>query len=102
MQINITNKEGPISKILKKITLVFFGIFLTASIFAISSKLISGSWGIILGMAICTGLIFCGFYYIEKNTKLRLITWAMLLTIITIILLMIFVISFISKTLDFQ
>jgi 4-amino-4-deoxy-L-arabinose transferase-like glycosyltransferase len=101
MQINITTKEGPFAKILKKFTLIFFGIFLTSSIFAISTKVL-GEYGLWVGALICAGLIFCGFYYIEKGTRLRLITWTMLITIIFSIILFFIGLGFISSNLDFQ
>jgi len=101
MQINITTKEGPLDKILKKFTLIFFGIFLTMSIFAITTKGL-GTYGILVGALICTGLIFCGFYYIEKGTRLRLITWTMVITIVVALILFLIGLSFISTNLNFQ
>jgi len=102
MQINITNKEGPLAKISRKLTIVFLGIFITASIFSIMTKLLQGSYGIIAGLIICGTLIFCGFYYVKKGTKLRLLTWSILITIITILMIVFIGLSFVSNNLDFQ
>jgi hypothetical protein len=101
MQINITTKEGPAAKVIKKLTLVFFGIFLTSLIFSLSTKFM-GSPGIWLGLLICGLLIFSGFYYIEKGTKTRLIAWTMLLTILIFLIMFIAGISFITGNLNFQ
>jgi len=101
MQINITTKEGPVAKILKKLTLVFFGIFLTSLIFSLSTRL-AGSYGIWLGLLFCGILIFSGFYYKEKKTKTRLIAWTMLLTILIFLILFVAGISLVTGNLNFQ
>lgn len=102
MQINITNKEGPIARISKKLTVVFSGIFLTSIIFSTATTLLPGSYGIIAGLILCGGLIFCGFYYVKKGTRLRLLTWTMLITIVIIILVILIGLSFVSNNLNFQ
>lgn len=81
MEIKVTTKEIRKTSLLSKFTLILFGVFLTSLIFAFTVKLFEDI-GIWLGLLICLGLIFCGFYYTEPKTRLRLITWSMLITII--------------------
>jgi hypothetical protein len=99
MQINITNKESLFSKTLKKLTLVFLGVFITSFIFMFATR-IPGSLGIWLGLLICAGLIFCGFYYVKPHTRLRTITLSMLWTIIICTIVFAFGIFFLSSSLQ--
>ncbi|MFA6917489.1 MAG: hypothetical protein WC285_01465 [Candidatus Gracilibacteria bacterium] len=100
MQITITSKEGPVAKILKKLTVIFFGIFLTSLIFALATSF-AGKYGIWLGLLLCGLLIFGGFYYVGRESRIRIVTWTMLITIIAFIILFIAGISFVTANLDF-
>lgn len=67
--------------LLAKISLLLFGIFLTSLIFALSLRFFKEA-GLWIGLIICVALSFCGFYHIEKGTRLRLITWGLSCTLI--------------------
>ena len=99
MKIKITSKKSSLDKFLAKLSLILFGIFLTSLIFAILIRYF-GETGIYLGLVISIILIFCGFYYIEKGTKLRLVTWVMLITIIALTILFLVGMNFLSKSLE--
>jgi len=86
VKIILTTRKGIIDRILAKLSLILFGILVTAMIFAMCSKYLQ-VWGVWLGILITGGLIFCGFYYIEKGTRLRVIAWSILVTTILILLL---------------
>lgn len=81
MEIKVTTKEIRKTSLLSKFTLILFGVFLTSLIFAFTVKLFEDI-GIWLGLIICSSLIFCGFYYVQPKTRLRLITWSMLITVL--------------------
>ncbi|MFA5948410.1 MAG: hypothetical protein WC806_05615 [Candidatus Gracilibacteria bacterium] len=99
MQIEITTKKGIVDRVLAKLSIVLFGVFLTSMIFAILIKLL-GVYGIYLGILICGTLIFCGFYYIQKGTRLRLMAISMLSTIILITIVFLTALSFIKDSLN--
>lgn len=101
MQINITNKEGHFSRLIKKLTVVFFGIFLTSLIFAVTTTL-SGKYGIIMGLLACGLLIFAGFYYVNKESRLRAVAWTMLVLILIIAVLFFIFNKLILGALDFR
>ena len=67
--------------ILGKISFTLFGVFLTSMIFSTSVKLLNTA-GIWVGFLICGGLVFCGFYYINKGSSLRIVTWGILSTLV--------------------
>ncbi|MFA6992138.1 MAG: hypothetical protein WC269_02545 [Candidatus Gracilibacteria bacterium] len=93
MKIKIKFSEKHIG-IIEKFTLVLIGIFFTSFIFAVTTKL--GAWGVYLGMLTAGTLIFGGFYYINKGTRLRVITWGMVGTIIFCVIAFVFAFQFIS------
>ncbi|MBI4975471.1 hypothetical protein HZC20_02225 [Candidatus Peregrinibacteria bacterium] len=88
MKIILTTKTDSLTKILENISLFLFGIFITSTLFAIFIKYLKET-GIWIGLAICVILIFCGFYYTDKNTALRKITWGAMSSIVLIIGLLI-------------
>lgn len=97
MEFKITHPDKK-TTILEKVTLVLFGVFVNSSIFAITIK----AWqetGMWLGLAINLLLIFCGFYYIKKTSKLRIVTWGIFGTLILAIALLVTSIGFISTSL---
>ena len=96
MEIKVTTKEIRKISLLSKFTLILFGVFLTSLIFAFTVKLFEDI-GIWLGLLICVALIFCGFYYIEAKTRLRLITWSMLITVLAGAIFLIVGINLITK-----
>ncbi len=63
--------------LLNNIVFFLFGIFITTTIFAIIIQLL-GPTGLWVGLLLNIGLIFCGFYYVEKSSFLRKVTWGML------------------------
>jgi len=67
--------------LIQKVTFLLFGIFITSIIFAVLLQTL-GRTGLYIGLLVSIILIFCGFYYIKKNTRLRIITWGILLTVI--------------------
>jgi hypothetical protein len=99
MKITITSKKGWLDRILMKFAFVLFGIFLTSLVFAIPIKYF-GERGIWAGFIISIGLIFSGFYYVEKGTKLRLLTWVMLITVISCSMIFLIGYSLISSSLE--
>lgn len=100
MQIKIKiGKETPGVGILEKLSLVLFGTFTTSLLFAILIKYLEKA-GIWLGIFLTLIIVFCGFYYIEKGTRLRLITWGILGTIVVFSGFLIFAIFSLSKALE--
>lgn len=81
MEIKISVGDENKITFLSKLTAVFFGIFLTAVIFAIAMKILDTN-GLWIALLLCTVLITASFYYLKKGTLLRIITWSMLTTII--------------------
>ena len=75
---NETTKK---TSFLTKVTLVLLGILVTTFIFALFTKQFEIT-GIYLALILCIILSFCGLYYIEKGTKLRLVTWGMISAIV--------------------
>ena len=54
---------------------------MTSIVFALALKLLQTT-GLYLALALSIILIFCGFYYVNKGTRLRLVTWGILGAII--------------------
>lgn len=101
MEFKITHTSNQDKKIsfIEKFTLILFGVFANSAIFAIMMKGLA-SIGMWLGLLINLTLIFCGFYYIQKGTKLRIIAWGMLGTLIFSIIFLITTLGFISSSLQ--
>lgn len=76
MEINPINKvqNSQFQSFTTKIISVLFGIFLASILFALLLKSLEKA-GLILGLLISIGAVFCGFYYIKKGTIVRMITW---------------------------
>jgi|GEM_PF-2337173 len=96
VKVILTTKKGIVDRVLAKFSLILFGVLATTVIFAICSKYL-GVWGIWLGIFITGGLVFCGFYYIEKGTRLRVITWSILITVIFILMVFTIGLTLLSK-----
>lgn len=98
MELKIKVNEKKVGT-LEKVTFVLFGVFLTSLIFAFGTKYLAeiGMW---LSLVVCAFLIFAGFYYVEKGTKLRLVTWGMLGTIIFVGIVLIIGINYLTDSLD--
>lgn len=99
MEIKVTTSEIKKFGILSKITLALFGVFLTSLIFAFSIQALA-EIGIWVALAVCLGLIFCGFYFIKAGTRLRFISWSMLITIILGSIAFVAGLSLLSKSLN--
>ena len=87
---------------LEKFTLILFGVFANSSIFAVTMKSFESmgeSIGMWLGLTINLALIFCGFYYIKKGSKLRAVAWGMLGTLVFSIIFLVTTLGFISSSL---
>lgn len=81
MKIEVTTRDIKNPSILGKLTLVLFGIFLTTLIFAFSIRILSTA-GIWIGLLISLAITTAGYYYTEKGSRLRIITWSILVTIL--------------------
>lgn len=81
MKIVITTDQGRSTSILSKISMFFFGTFLTAIIWSLLSKSL-GEYGIITGLLLMIALILLGFKKTQKNTYPRTIVYGMLTTTI--------------------
>jgi len=97
MEIRIRLKERRIG-ILEHITLILIGILIATIIFAITTKYL-GEWGVYLGLLANAGIVFCGYYYLEKGSRLRVITWSILGTLIFSIIVYFFALEYITSTL---
>ena len=82
-----------------RITLILFGIFITSVTFALTVKAFQ-EIGIWIGLIISSIIIFCAFYYTMPDTRTRVITWSMLITLIISIILYFAGLSYISKSLE--
>ncbi len=86
-----TEKKEKGMDILLKISLVLLGIFATSIVFKIATNLF-GVPGIYIAGGISLAIVFIGFYYGEKGSKIRLITWgitgSLILGIIAFLFLM--------------
>jgi hypothetical protein len=98
MEIKIKISEKHIG-ILEYLTLILAGIFITSIVFALLTKPL-GEFGVYLGILLCGAIVFCGFYYVEKGTKLRAVTWGILGTLIFCTVLFIVALEFISSALQ--
>ena len=98
MEVQIDNSDKT-AKLLQKITGIFFGIFVTSIIIAISIQLLEVT-GFYLGFIITAILIFLGFSYTKKSTTLRMITWGMTFTLILGIVLYFVGLNMISNLLE--
>ncbi|MDP2643234.1 MAG: hypothetical protein Q8P62_05320 [Candidatus Peregrinibacteria bacterium] len=81
MKIIITTDQGRSTTVLSKISMFFFGAFVTAILWALLSKYL-GEYGIITGLLSMIALIFIGFKKTQKNTYPRIIVYGMLSTTI--------------------
>ncbi|PIZ75300.1 hypothetical protein COY05_04160 [Candidatus Peregrinibacteria bacterium CG_4_10_14_0_2_um_filter_38_24] len=81
MKIIITTNKNRSTTILSKISMFFFGAFVTAILWALLSKYL-GEYGIITGLLSMITLIFLGFKKTQKNTYPRIIVYGMLSTTI--------------------
>lgn len=97
MEIKIKLKERRIG-ILEYITLILIGIFVTSLIFALMTRYL-GEYGVYMGLATNGFLVFCGYYYLEKGSKLRVITWSILGTMIFSIIAFLSALKFITSSL---
>jgi len=82
METHPLNPKPKKISLLNKVILLLFGLFLTTLIFAFSIQLLQ-ELGIWIGILLNTILVFIGFYYVQKGTQLRLITWGILVTLVT-------------------
>ena len=80
MEIHVTKTEIRKDGLLTKLTLILLGIFITSSVFAFATQIFP-NYGLWIAIAILIVLIFIGFYYISKGTRLRLVAWSMLATL---------------------
>lgn len=99
MEIHLIKKEIRKDGFLTKLTLILLGIFVTSSVFAFSTQIFP-NYGLWIGLTIIGISIFSGFYYIAKGTRLRLIAWSMLVTLILGTALFIIGIEILSKALE--
>lgn len=88
-QINLTTR----------IILFMMGILLDCILFGITVQLfnVAGIW---IGLVLSIALALAGFYYTEKTTYLRLISWGILLTFISGTVIFIAGMTFFSKSLE--
>jgi len=82
MKINIKFGDKKKNGFLDKVIWILLGIFMTSLVFTLLIEQF-GKIGIYLGLLISALLVFVGFYQIKKGTRLRLITWSILVTIIS-------------------
>jgi hypothetical protein len=99
MKIDIKFGDKKKNGLLDKIVWVLIGIFMTSLIFALLIQAL-GKAGIYLGLLVSILLVFSGFYYIEKGTRLRLIAWSILITIISCSILFAVFLNFVEKSLE--
>ncbi|MDA1060644.1 MAG: hypothetical protein O3B47_02530 [bacterium] len=81
MEVKIIKKEIRKDNILTKLTLILLGIFILSAIFALATQIFP-DFGIWIALSLSIFLIFSGFYYIDKGTRLRIVTWGMLATLV--------------------
>lgn len=79
----LTTHEIRKINLMTRITLILFGVFITSSIFAITVKMFE-EIGIWIGLIISLGLSFYGFYFKESGSRMRIVTWSILATILII------------------
>lgn len=72
--------------LMNKLSLILIGVLLSCVIFAMLIQNLANI-GLWLALLLQAALIFCGFYYIEKDSPLRLITIGLLSTVIILILI---------------
>jgi len=94
MKIKIKVKERDHANLLTKFSLILFGIFLTSLFFAILIQLLQ-QYGIYLGIPLCGVTIYFGFKYSKKKSNLRLVTWSILVTLISCIGLYLYLLNFV-------
>lgn len=99
MEIHVIKKEIRKDGLLTKLTLILLGIFITSSIFAFTTQIFP-NYGLWIGLGITILLIFLGFYFVNKGTRLRLITWSITVTLIISTALFIVGIEILSKMLE--
>lgn len=99
MEIHVIKKEIRKDGLLTKLTLILLGIFITSSIFAFATQIFP-NYGLWIGIIIVGIFIFGGFYYTDKGTRLRLITWSTLVTLILGAALFIIGIELLLKALE--
>jgi len=92
-------KEEKKIDILSKVSLILIGVFVASVIFAIATKNF-GTTGLYLGLLTTLALSFGGFYYIEKGTVLRQITWGITVTIVIGVVGYIVLLSTVSQMLE--
>lgn len=98
MEINIKLKENS-PGILAKLSLILLGAFSCSVIFAISSQYLH-EIGVWLGLLLNIALIFFGLRHLEKGSKLRLVVWGMLGTLVIIIIALVAGLILISQALE--
>lgn len=74
-------KEKMKLSLLSKITYVLIGIFFTSLTFAISLELFNET-GIWLGAIFNAIVVFIGFYYFDKKSTVRIVTWSVFVTLL--------------------
>jgi multisubunit Na+/H+ antiporter MnhB subunit len=99
MEIKVTKQEIRKDNFLTKLSLILLGILLTSSIFAFATQL-SPDRGLWIALVIAILLVFIGFYYIDRGTRLRLVTWSMLVTLVMGAALFIVGVQLISQALE--
>lgn len=98
MEIKTTTDQSALSRFLLNFSLVLIGTLVTAIIFAHLVTAL-GEWGIWLSIFISGFLAFAGFYWGQKGTKLRLITWGLTITLVLGIIAFIVGLSLVSEML---
>lgn len=99
MKLEIIHREIRNMNISKYIILILVGILITSLIFALSIKAFAGT-GIWVGLLVNGALVFLGFNYTEKGSKIRPIIWSMLIMIAVLIILFLTGISIVSSALE--
>lgn len=99
MKIEITHGEIPQKNLITKISLVLVGILAVTTIFAFSMQLFEEA-GIWLGLILSAFLVFLGFSYTQKGTKLRLVTWSISISLAIILIIFLVGINIILNALE--
>ena len=87
------------TSILSYLILILIGSFITVTIFSYSIQL-TPNHGILLGFFLNGLLTSLGFYYTEERTKLRIITWSIIITLLALLISYIFTINYIDSNLE--
>ncbi|MBT3864527.1 hypothetical protein HOE67_03450 [Candidatus Peregrinibacteria bacterium] len=85
VEIKIIKREGQTS-ILTRITYILFGVLTATTILALGTRLL-GAWGLLLSILLSIGLAYFGLKNTRPRSKLRIVIWSLIGTIITGILI---------------